>query len=220
MDEQLHNRIDSYVRHSMSEEDRAQFEADLKSDAALQEAYDEFLFINSVIEYADEDNLRAEMKSWKPNSGFNRYWMLATLIAAIIVISIASYVQTNKIDRNQFAEQYALHDIGAKTRGPQDEKLLKIQAYESIMKEANSFRETKDFPAMRKSLEKIDTQYPIFAQNKEWMLCLSYYLEHGRKNKDFQAVLNKILDQTDHNCYKLAVDLDQRVNGFWGRLKG
>lgn len=223
MNNDLHEKIEAYFEGTLSEKDSIEFEYELKTNEEIQHAYNDYITIRKTAEHLVEEDLKKEMKSWSTDltkSSFNKYWILATIVSALIIITITSYVKMRKINDESIIKQFAIHETILDIRSDQAPKdSLFLTEYIQPMKKAQSAMENHQFENMRKQLSKITLNSKIALDNKEWMIGLSHYLENGRKDPEFHRILNKILDDVNHENYSLAVSMDKKVNGFWGRLK-
>jgi len=85
---------------------------------------------------------------------------------------------------------------------------------------AKEYLDAQKYDLARQMYAQVSDENKVIRENKEWLIALSHYLEEGRNHAGFQSTLDRILREPDHNCYNLAVQVDDRVNSFWGRLKG
>ena len=227
MNEQEHNLIESYFNGSISSQDKITFEERLKTDTLFSQKVKDFQAIEAILEHEVEEDLRDSFKRINQErieepkkSIFNKYWILATIIGALLIIGIAISKKVGDISKDEIARQYAVMEVADRDRTP--DRIIDTALFEQYvdhLKLANKYVETKNYPAAREALAKITYDHNIARDNAEWMNGLTYYLEKGRSDPDFHRILNKILDNPKHTCYQMAVDLDSHVNSFWGRLK-
>ena len=151
----------------------------------------------------------------------NRWWLWAILVAALLIIGITIFEQTAEIDKSYIADSFALEEKGFAVRGENkanEDSLIEV-TYIIPMQQISKLIKEGNLDAARNNLANLRNDFPIAQQNIEYTKALIAYLENGRKDKTFQTILNKILDDPTHNCYPLAVRLNNEVNSIWGRLK-
>ena len=156
-----------------------------------------------------------------PKKTLNRWWFWAILVAALLIIGITIFEQTTDIDKSYIADSFALEEIGHAVRGENkanEDSLIEV-TYIIPMQQISKLIKAGNLEAARNNLANLRNDFPIAQQNIEYTTALIAYLENGRKDKTFQTILNKILDDPTHNCYPLAVRLNNEVNSIWGRLK-
>ena len=225
MTEQEHDLMESYFNGSLSEADKQTFEDRLKTDATFSEKVKDFQAVNAILEHKVEEDLRTSFKKIQQEkepkkSILNRYWILVTIIGGLIIAGITLTKKLGDISKDDIARQYAIMEVADRDRTPyRIIDTVLFEQYVDHLKLANQLIETKNYSAARESIAKITYNHNIARDNAEWMNGLTYYLENGRSDAEFHRILNKILDNPDHTCYQMAVDLDSQVNSFWGRLK-
>ena len=164
-----------------------------------------------------EENLAKK----QPKKTLNRWWLWAILVAALLIIGITIFEQTAEIDKSYIADSFALEEKGFAVRGENkanEDSLIEV-TYIIPMQQISKLIKEGNLDAARNNLANLRNDFPIAQQNIEYTKALIAYLENGRKDKTFQTILNKILDDPTHNCYPLAVRLNNEVNSIWGRLK-
>jgi hypothetical protein len=229
MTEDIHDLIEDYIEGILDEKARESFENLLETDVDFRKNYDDYLCINQILKIDQEAILRERMaeidkeKSVLSKTKYNKYWILASVIASLIIILLVTQARMNKINDVQIAQEFLIQESSAMNRDLNDTKTdqsILENGYLEPLKKINASIRAKNYEEARKLTDAITIDAPIINDNKEWILTLLLYLEKGRKDAEFQKSLNSILDNPSHNCYMLAVNLDQRVNNFWGRLKG
>lgn len=229
MTEDIHDLIEDYTEGILDEKARESFENLLETDVDFRKNYDDYLRINQILKIDQEAILRERMaeidqeNSVPSKTKYNKYWILASVIASLIIILLVTQARMNKINDVQIAQEFLIQESSAMNRDLNDTKTdqsILENGYLEPLKKINASIRAKNYEEARKLTDAITIDAPIINDNKEWILTLLLYLEKGRKDAEFQKSLNSILDNPSHNCYMLAVNLDQRVNNFWGRLKG
>ena len=225
MNEKDHDLIEAYFKNNLSEEEKAVFEDRMKADENFRKEVKSYGAFAQILEASVEEDLRESMRKIDLEKGptktsFSKPWIIATILGALLIIVLAIWKQTNDINPQQIAANYAVYEFNDKSRNAYEvvDSVLN-ETYFVHMREANQLFEEGKYVKARTVLQRIKRTEMIPAQNKEWMITLSYYLENGRTDENFHKMLNKILDEPDHINYSLAVKLDNEVNSFWGRLK-
>lgn len=227
MTEEMFNLFEAHSDGTLSPKEESYLEKKISEFDEWKDAFEKYKQVNGVLENAVEEDIKERFKKIDKdrsgNAGYNKYWILASIIAAILIIgfSIGKLTTDSKVDSEMIAQNYTVGNTEVITRGNEIDKgdSLLEQQYKVHIDEANELIEKEEYESARNALEKISLDAPLAAQNKQWMIALTLYLENGRKDEEFQRILNEILDNPKHNCYNLAVDLDSKVNSFWGRLK-
>lgn len=219
--------VENYFEGDLSSEEKSVFEARLRTDTELQAVYQERLVVREAIEAGIEDDMRQRFRaidteeSISDKSSYRKYWLLASLIAAFLIISLAIWKQTSDIDPVQIANTYSVDTELDTYRSSEKDSTYSQEElkYYSTMSQAHKEMQNSQFEESRITLELLDDSSETVRDNQQWMTAISYYLENGRKDIRFQKILKDILAKPEHNCYNLAMLLDEEVNSFWGRLK-
>lgn len=226
MTEELHDLMEQYFSNQMNSEEKLQFEARLENEPELRKSFDEFKQVSEVLEADVEQKFRERFREideteTPKKSTFNKYWVIATIILGVLIVSMAFVKQIIDVNPQQIAANYGLERNvdKARTMLPKEAVSEDELQYYAKMEEAAKYIDAKEFAEARRVYESLDTKFPIVKDNKEWAIALSYYLEEGRSSEKFQKTLQAILKNLDHNCYHLAVQVDNEVNSFWGRFK-
>ena len=183
---------------------------------------DEEMEIWDIIHEVEEER-KVQDNSLNPSKkSFNKFWIIASIIAAILIIAFTLLKQTSDVDKQMIAQDFTVKEKSVVVRGTSDFSQDSIieTTYILPMNQVNELVEEGNYQKAQQKLNTISADFPLAKQNIEYTKALIYYLNNGRDNPEFHRILNKILDDPTHNCYKLAVKLDNEVNSIWGRIKG
>ena len=230
MTEEWHNKIEEYLSGSMNASEQQDFESQLKSNPEFKKAFDEYQFIADALEFEAEEDIKAqlkkideeeELKEATTKTSFNKKWIIATAIVGLLIILLSIWKQMSDIKPQQIAQEYGVESHIDKYRSLASEEQFSEQEKEYItkMREASALLDQQKFDEAREVYNSLTDEISIIRENKEWAIAMSHYLESGRKNEVFQKILDSILLNPEHNCYKQAVQVEAEVNSFWGRLK-
>lgn len=182
---------------------------------------EEELEILDMMQAVDAEKEKAENEPTKGRK-FNKYWLIAVALAGLLILFFTLLKQTSDVDKTYIAQGFSLDNESIVARGIVDDSqdsVVQFHYIQPIVK-VNEFILKGEFDEARKGLDLITAEFPLAVQNKEYTLGLIAYLQNGRRDPEFHRILNKILDDPKHNCYRLAVRLDSEVNSIWGRIKG
>lgn len=221
--------FDKYAKGILSDSEKQDFLNALKKDPALKKTWDQYRLSSEVLKADEESSLRAMFREIDKSGDsdsmpktYNKWWILASFIATLIIILGVSMVQFKKLEPTQVADQFRLSSEQRIQRNsdatPTDSLLL--SSYYKPLELANNYIDNRQYQEAREALDQITIDADVIQENKEWMLALVSYMENGRSDAYFQSVLSKILDDATHNNYPQAVKLNDKVNNFWGRLRG
>jgi len=231
--------LENYLDNHLGQAQKEAVESRLKSDADFHALHKYLINAKGIIEAeqdlefleimqsvdAERENSTESTTNNKPltkNQKFNKAWLVAILIAAALVIGMTILKQTSDIDQTQIASTFALDENGFAVRGPStvnEDSLIEI-TYTIPMQEISLHIKKGELSDAKNKLSNLKPDFQLGEQNVEYTSALISYLENGRSDETFQKILNKILDDPTHNCYPLAVRLDNEVNSIWGRIKG
>ncbi len=182
----------------------------------------ELLDIMHQVDASRQANDHKQNDNEKRVASFNRKWIIATVLAGLIVILFSILIRLQKIDKGMIAQDLLIKEKSFAERGNESVNLDSIIEVQYIipMKNIRELALEQKYDEALSGLDQIDLGYPNIIQNKEYTRALLLYLKNGRNDPTFHTILNKILDDPTHSCYSLATQLDSRVNNLWGRLKG
>lgn len=232
MNEEMYNYIDDYYMGNLSEAEIAVFEDRLKSDMELKTAHEQYLLLKEVVDVEVEDDYRKmftsidsenENKSTDSSTTggtYNKYWILATILSGIIILFFVIWKRANDINPVMVADNFSVQEGDLITRDVNQSEIDTelLNNYYTPLRKANEMIRAQQYEEAYQFIEQINVDSEIVQENKEWMKALISYLKNGRKDAFFQTTINKILDNPSHSCYQLAVNMDSKVNNFWGRL--
>lgn len=225
MTEEMFDLFEDYLNNNLDEQARNDFEKKLDQSEEWKNQFEKYKVVHFAIESSVEDDLKNSFSKIdaerRQGGSYNKYWILASIIAGLLIVGFSILKLTNDINPSQIAQEYSVDDPLQVTRGiePTPKDSLVQQQYLTFINSAKDLMKENKYEEARLELEKITLNSPLAEENKEWMKALTYYLQNGRTDPEFQRILNSILDNPKHNCYNLAVDMDSKVNSFWGRLK-
>lgn len=229
MTDDQQQRFDRYSQGALSEDERLKLLEEIQNSKSLKHAWDEYKLAQEVLKADDEASIRGMLreidnsrKSSSSKGNYNKWWIFASLMAALVIIVGVALVEFNKLEPVQVADQYRLKGEQRIQRSGDPvstDSLLTIKYYRPLQL-ANDFIDKEQYGDARQAIKEITLEAEVIQQNKEWMLALISYMENGRSDPFFQEVLRKILDDDTHNNYPQAVKLNNKVNNFWGRLRG
>ena len=167
----------------------------------------------------NEVDSEKEIKSSKTT--FNKKWIIAAIIAGVLVILASVLTRLSKVDKSMIAQDLVVKEKSQVVRSSEDFTIDTLIEYGYIMpmKEVNRLIAEEEYEKALSNLGEIKADFPLAKQNMEYTTGLILYLKNGRTDPEFHRILNEILDNPSHNCYNLAVKLDNEVNSIWGRIK-
>jgi len=90
MNEEIQVQFDRYYEGGMSADEKSTFSARLESDTEWKNQYQDYLNAREILEIRAEQDLRDNLKNLEANTkstGFNKFWILATVITATLIMS-------------------------------------------------------------------------------------------------------------------------------------
>ncbi len=220
--------LEDYFDGILGPTQNIEVESRLQNDSELRKVFNQIKLAKSIVQADEELEIRNMMDEVEENnlppkrqtSTFNKKWIIAAIIGGLLVILASIFIRLTKIDKEMIAQDLIVKEKSQVVRSNDVEIDTLIEfGYIQPMKQINILIAEKKFDQALKNLEEIKADFPIAKENMQYTKGLILYLKNGRNDPEFHKILNEILDNPLHNCYNLAVRLDNKVNSIWGRIK-
>lgn len=222
--------LEDYLDDLLGLTQKKELEIRLENEPALKDKLQHIKLAKLIVQGEEELEIREMMKEVENEtsenatssySSFNNKWVLAAIIAGLLIILASVFARLNKVDKQMIAQDLIVKEKSQVVRSndPIEIDSLIEFGYIQPMKQVNALIADENYTSALEKLGSIEADFPIAKQNMAYTKGLILYLKNGRKDPEFHRILNEILDNPSHNCYNLAVKLDNQVNSIWGRLK-
>ncbi len=237
MEEQYINKIEAYLKHTLSDHECDQFEKALKNDATLRKTFNEYALAMDVMDQQVENDLRVKFASWKQERKFitRRITMYSALAASILLLVGMCFLlklKSGPTTYEQLAHTYYLlpeapsHSMGddqihwnkgikAYTRKDYEEAIRHWQHVEYPDAEINYYLahcyfSVRKYEMAARLFNDLKEGTSAFSYAAEWYLVLSYLCDG--QMEEYKPLLEIILTDKEHPYHSEAIELKRKAD--------
>lgn len=203
----IDERIDAFVRGTMTEEEEAAFKQEIKADPVLR---NHVVATVSLIKGIREQNAKKEKELIQQNTKDRVRTLVwwATSIAAVFAIFFGYSIDKRRQELSNIVSPYYMqYDVKELSRGDTDSTLV-YHLY-SLFNERNADKTIKELEPIYASLDTDETYY-LYTNDIAWNLALAY-IKNDQIDKAIHVLDKLIKDNPDTPIAAKAEELRKKL---------